>query len=829
MPDVASLGLQVDSSKVRDATLELKQMVPAATAAERAAERWGTTVDGAGKSADMFSKRVQATIRSLEFESAQLTRTAAEQAKYAALRRAGVSASSAEGQAIAASVAALQAQKAAINGVAASTGVAATAATAAASAFRTLWLVLGPLAIVLFAVQQATKAWDAGMKAGDLGEQADQVNLTTDALQAYRFAAVQNGVEVAQLDQAMIRLTATMGQAAQGGKDQIETFQKLGVKLLDAKGQLRATADVLPEVARGLLAMGSGTERNAMLTEMFGKSGARVVTMLQDWAQGTDANINKARALGGILEADVINQWDKVKDSLARAGAAADVTFAKLGAPIATWALEKVAALLESINANLARLKQEAATITVRTAQNDASEIQGQIDAQRGLLAINPNNQMAISSIKGLEARLAAAQNAAAAAARNAQQGAVQMGGAPSSNVSNVLPTITPGSVGVADPRAKASGGATDPFKTAMESSRDYIAAKKAEQAALGQTAFEAARLKHETELLNKATSEGKPITATQTEALKQQAVAMAQADAAFAGAKFMDDLTTKAQEFIAQQEIERDTLYMSTEAAMAYRLEHEALNRAKAEGIDLSPAYIDQIKQVAAAQAQAAEQTRKAKEWADFEKDTFKGFFSDLNQGLREGKNVWESFGNAATNALGKISDKLMDMALNSLWDAAFPKGGGGFLSSILGGIFSGAAGGLGGGSGITFANGAAFRAGNVIPFARGGIVGGPTLFPMANGMGLMGEAGPEAVMPLRRASNGRLGVEMNGGSNGGGRIDIYVHENTNLLRLEIDNRADARIVRATPQLMSSTLDRVPSKMAQHHRDDDGGDHRLG
>lgn len=62
-------------------------------------------------------------------------------------------------------------------------------------------------------------------------------------------------------------------------------------------------------------------------------------------------------------------------------------------------------------------------------------------------------------------------------------------------------------------------------------------------------------------------------------------------------------------------------------------------------------------------------------------------------------------------------------------------------------------------------FADGAAFSGGNVVPFARGGVVGSPTMFPMAGGRtGLMGEAGPEAIMPLKRGKNGKLGVEASG-----------------------------------------------------------------
>lgn len=69
--------------------------------------------------------------------------------------------------------------------------------------------------------------------------------------------------------------------------------------------------------------------------------------------------------------------------------------------------------------------------------------------------------------------------------------------------------------------------------------------------------------------------------------------------------------------------------------------------------------------------------------------------------------------------------------------------------LSGLFDGWFKGAA-----------ADGAAFDRGRVTAFARGGIVDKPTFFPMANGAGLMGEAGPEAVMPLKRLGDGKLGV---------------------------------------------------------------------
>ena len=64
-----------------------------------------------------------------------------------------------------------------------------------------------------------------------------------------------------------------------------------------------------------------------------------------------------------------------------------------------------------------------------------------------------------------------------------------------------------------------------------------------------------------------------------------------------------------------------------------------------------------------------------------------------------------------------------------------------------------------------IFSANGNVFDAGGVTAFAKGGVVGGPTVFPFANGIGLMGEAGPEAIMPLSRGADGKLGVIASGG----------------------------------------------------------------
>lgn len=80
-------------------------------------------------------------------------------------------------------------------------------------------------------------------------------------------------------------------------------------------------------------------------------------------------------------------------------------------------------------------------------------------------------------------------------------------------------------------------------------------------------------------------------------------------------------------------------------------------------------------------------------------------------------------------------------------------------------------------GGLGQALSGGLASIATRAIPFAEGGVIGAPTAFGLPGGrVGLMGEAGREAVLPLARGSDGRLGVALEGASGGGGGTTINV-----------------------------------------------------
>lgn len=138
--------------------------------------------------------------------------------------------------------------------------------------------------------------------------------------------------------------------------------------------------------------------------------------------------------------------------------------------------------------------------------------------------------------------------------------------------------------------------------------------------------------------------------------------------------------------------------------------------------------------------------------------RDLSADFANNFGQAMLQGKTAIE----ALQSALQNLESQLLQMATKQLVNQAFgalaPSGTSGFnLFSML---FGSTGAPLGHGGIGHAALGKVFNPSGVMPFANGGIVSSPTLFRFANGTGLMGEAGPEAIMPLSRGSDGRLGV---------------------------------------------------------------------
>lgn len=172
--------------------------------------------------------------------------------------------------------------------------------------------------------------------------------------------------------------------------------------------------------------------------------------------------------------------------------------------------------------------------------------------------------------------------------------------------------------------------------------------------------------------------------------------------------------------------------------AAEKYALEEERLNALRQSGAIDAETYGRAMEQL---KNEYQDQGDMLRDVGRSVKSALSGVFDSIFDG-----------GGKAIDVIKNLARELATMALEA------------YAFQALAGLFPRIFGAGGSVPLIGNAMGNAFDGGRVVPFASGGIVGGPTLFPMRGGAGLMGEAGPEAILPLTRVG-GRLGVASGGG----------------------------------------------------------------
>src|SRR5436190_20698033 len=149
---------------------------------------------------------------------------------------------------------------------------------------------------------------------------------------------------------------------------------------------------------------------------------------------------------------------------------------------------------------------------------------------------------------------------------------------------------------------------------------------------------------------------------------------------------------------------------------------------------------------------------------------DALSGSMEGVRTRTRDLTTGSNAFARAITSAFaaGASGARSFDSVLKSLALRLSNLSVGLALKPAIGSLFGGSnlsLGNLGSTSGITGATGAE-DAGSLQPFAKGGVIATPNFFPLGGRrLGVAGEAGPEAIMPLARGPDGRLGVAASGG----------------------------------------------------------------
>jgi hypothetical protein len=255
---------------------------------------------------------------------------------------------------------------------------------------------------------------------------------------------------------------------------------------------------------------------------------------------------------------------------------------------------------------------------------------------------------------------------------------------------------------------------------------------------------------------------------------------------------RFEDDIATiKARTEAVKAETA--ALGLNREAQEQVRVAQDLLEKARRDGIAITPDVVRQINAEAAAYAAAEEQYQRTAE-AQQRVNDIEESFADLGANSIVGlSDKTKSWNDVLNDTIGLLEDIIKQLIKASLFNSA----GTGLFQSIAGAFFGAA-------DGMAFAGG-----GQPQRFASGGIVSRPTLFRFANGTGLMGEAGPEAIIPLTRMANGRLGVDASG--RGGARpqqVDVRVETVPNpLFSTVVETRINSKLAsydRALPRRLA-------------------------
>ena len=206
--------------------------------------------------------------------------------------------------------------------------------------------------IAAFGIEQIIAYGDSLVKAGAaLDTQAKTLGVTTDALQAYKAAAIDSGQSVDAMTSLLSRFNIAIGQAEQGSKAHLDALNKLGVNILDVNGKLKSQSDILQLVATALLKVPEGAQRAAIEMALFGKSGQDVNVMLETLTKS--ASDLASRYASGILPPATIQQMTDLQRNTEQSQAKIDKFFGTIYAQAKSSLLESIAKDIADITRGL--------------------------------------------------------------------------------------------------------------------------------------------------------------------------------------------------------------------------------------------------------------------------------------------------------------------------------------------------------------------------------------------------------------------------------------------------------------------------------------------
>ncbi len=149
-----------------------------------------------------------------------------------------------------------------------------------------------------------------------LDEMSQRVGVSVETLSVWKPAAEQSGVSGESFEKGLRKLSTTMLEAATGSEDAARGFSAVGVEFKNQDGTLRATDQVLLDLAERFKAMPDGAEKTALAVQLFGKSGAELIPFLNQGRDGINELAAEMQALGVQMSSETAAQAGNFNDAL---------------------------------------------------------------------------------------------------------------------------------------------------------------------------------------------------------------------------------------------------------------------------------------------------------------------------------------------------------------------------------------------------------------------------------------------------------------------------------------------------------------------------------
>lgn len=160
---------------------------------------------------------------------------------------------------------------------------------------------------------------------------SERTGVATDSLSKLQYAAKLSDVTTEEFGTNLIKLNRSIAEAARGTGEAEKAFQAMGISVKDASGNIRGTEQILGDIADKFSQYADGANKTALATALFGRSGASMITFLNNGRGGLAAMGRELERLGGVVMPDAARRANEFNDNLERIKVSASAVGLEIG------------------------------------------------------------------------------------------------------------------------------------------------------------------------------------------------------------------------------------------------------------------------------------------------------------------------------------------------------------------------------------------------------------------------------------------------------------------------------------------------------------------